>query len=175
MITYIDTGKTVSLRGLSIPKDPGNRHYAEFLELQARDEAQLVAPSASLDDRIASKSAAIQTAKCRIRDAGYDVNGVHFDSDHAARTAYLELAMEIAADPAYSTDWKASPGKWVTMNAALFAAVKTAGAEHMAAVFGWQAARDAELASIRAAVDAGTMTEANALAAVDAVSATYPI
>lgn len=173
MITYIDTGKSISLDGLSIPKDPSNRHYAEFLELQTRGEAQLVAPCAPLDDRIASKSAAIQTEKCRIRDAGFEVNGVHFDSDQAARTAYLELAMEIAADPAYSTEWKASPGSWVTMNATLFALVKAAGTDHMAAVFGWQATRDGELSAIRAAVAAGTMSEADAIAAVEAVSTAY--
>lgn len=127
----------------------------------------------TLAEVLADKSSAIQAAKCSARDAGFDVDGVHFDSDQSARTAYLELALEIVANPAYSTRWKASEGVWVIMNAALFAIVKAAGAAHMAAAFDWQATRDAELAAIKAAVAAGSMTDADGLVAVNAVSATY--
>jgi hypothetical protein len=122
---------------------------------------------------ITAKYEAIQTEKCRTRDAGFEVDGVHFDSDQAARMSYMEFAMEIAANPTYSKDWKASEGVWVTMDATLFAKVKAVGEAYMTAAFNWQKARDAELAAIKVAVAAGTMTEEAAKAAVAAVSATY--
>lgn len=122
---------------------------------------------------IEARTVAVQAGKCQARDAGFDVSGVHFDSDQAARTAYLELAMEIAANPAYSTDWKASTGVWVTMDATLFAQVKLAGTTHVQSCFAWQATRDAELAAIQAAVDAGTMSDAEAIAAIEAIATQF--
>lgn len=112
----------------------------------------------------ATVRAAVQAAKVAARDGGFEVSGVLFDSDLSARVAYAELAGKLAADADYSTTWKASEGVWVTMDAALYAQAAAAGEAHIAAVFAWQAARDAE---IDAAVDAG---DAEALAAV---STTY--
>jgi hypothetical protein len=123
---------------------------------------------------IAARREIVQAEKFRVRDAGFLVDGVLFDSDQGARLAYLEFAMELASDPSYSNPhWKASPGIWVTMNAELFASVRSAGEAHMTAAFDWQAARDAELAAIQAAVAAGTMTNDAALTAIEAVSTTY--
>jgi len=174
MQTYIDNGNgTISIDGMTIPKDGSNRHYQEFLQLQAGGEAELVAPIVSLNDAISAKKSAIQNEKCRVRDAGFEVDGVLYDSDQAARIAYLELADSLVADASYATPWKASAGVWVTMTASLFAKVKAAGEVHVAAAFAWQAARDAEVTTIQAAVTAGTMTEADALTAVAAVSAVY--
>ena len=102
-------------------------------------------PGPSLEQAKAAKLAALQGEKSRARDGGFTVGGVLFDSDEAARVAYLELAMKLQADPAFSTAWKASDGVWVTMNAELFSQVYAAGAAHIAACFAWQGAREAEV------------------------------
>lgn len=47
MLTYIDNNTSITLDGMSIPKDGGNRHYSEFLELLAAGEAELVQPTVS--------------------------------------------------------------------------------------------------------------------------------
>jgi hypothetical protein len=157
-----------------IPEDSGNRHYVEMLSQIESGEAELVEPDApTLTELLAAKASAIQTEKCRIRDKGFEVEGVHFDSDQAARMSYLEFAMEIAANPTYSKDWKASEGVWVTMDATLFAKVKAVGEAVFTVAFNWQKARDAELAAIKSDVAAGTMTEDQARTAIAAVSTQY--
>ena len=93
----------------------------------------------------ASKLQAVQAEKVRVRDGGFLVAGVLFDSDISARTSYQELALRLSQNPAFETQWKASAGQWVTMNAALYAQVMTAGEAHMAAVFAWQAAKEVEI------------------------------
>ncbi|UJX40393.1 hypothetical protein K9F62_17070 [Desulfovibrio sp. JY] len=135
-------------------------------------QLEIVTPP-TLTEAISAKLAAVQAEKCRVRDGCFLVDGVLFDSDQAARTSYLELENELSADAAYTTPWKASAGFWVTMDATLYASVKASGRTHVAACFAWQAARDAELAAIQAAVVAGTMTDADAITAVDAISASY--
>ena len=128
----------------------------------------------ALDTMMAAKTAAIQVAKCAARDAGFKVDGVLFDSDQAARLAYMEFALALTQDASNTqTSWKASEGVWVTMNAALFVKVKAAGETALAAAFAWQKARDAEVVAIKSAVAAGTMTEADARTALAAVSTTY--
>ena len=102
---------------------------------------------ATIEEAKAAKLAAIQAEKTKARDGGFMVNGTLFDSDEAARVAYLELAMKLQADPEFSTAWKASDGAWVTMNAELFSQVYAAGANHIAACFAWQGAREAEVAA----------------------------
>jgi len=144
--------------------------------IQAGEDGRPVAVTVlpALDAMIAAKTAAIQTAKCAARDAGFKVDGVLFDSDQAARLAYMEFALSVAQDASYTqAAWKASEGVWVSMDATLFATVKTAGEAAIAAAFAWQQARDAEVAAIKTAVAAGTMTEADARTALAAVSTTY--
>jgi hypothetical protein len=87
----------------------------------------------------------VQIEKNKARDAGFLVNGVLFDSDSDARVAYLELATKLQADPEFTTNWKASDGVWVTMNASLFADVYSAGAAHIANCFIWQANKENEI------------------------------
>lgn len=119
-------------------------------------ELQAAAPN-PLDLARTEKLAAIQTEKVMARDGGFTVGGVFFDSDLSARVAYQELAGKLAADPSYSTQWKASEGVWVTMDAVLFAQVAAAGEAHISAVFTWQAAREQEVANAVAAEDADAL------------------
>jgi hypothetical protein len=171
MLQYIDDGDCLTLDGMSIPKDPGNRHYDEALAAVEAGEAEILpAPGPTLNTVAAAKLAAIQAEKCWVRDGGFVVDGVLFDSDQSARISYTELALKLSADPTFTTPWKASAGAWVTMDAPKYVEVSTLGGAHIQAVFAWQAARDAEVLAILAAVAAGTMTEAEARTALEAVS-----
>lgn len=117
-------------------------------EEQAAYEAQQAAWAAGALDRAkAAKSAAVQAEKVRARDAGFIANGVLWDSDQSARVSYSEIALKLLATPTFATPWKASQGVWVTMDAATYAAVSSAGETHVQNVFAWQAARDAEIAA----------------------------
>lgn len=105
-------------------------------------------PGPSLPDAKAAKSAAVQTEKVRVRDGGFLVGGVLFDSDASANVAYLNYFTRVSMDPAYTVaNWKASAGVWVTMTAALFAQVSAGFGANSEAAFNWQAARDAEIAA----------------------------
>ena len=118
----------------------------------------------SLADLAAEKMAAIQAEKNRARDGGFVHDGVRYDSDAEARLAYLELATKLAQDPTYTTPWKASAGRWVTMNAALFAALIPVYRAHVQACFAWQAEREQEVAAAMALEDEGEIR--SALAAI---------
>lgn len=120
-------------------------------------------PIISLAQAKTAKLEAIQLEKARVRDSGFMVSGTLFDSDAAARVAYLELAMKLQVEPEFSTVWKASDGVWVTMDAVMFGQVYAAGAAHIAACFAWQEAREAEVAA------------AQTVAAVNAVSSVCPV
>lgn len=119
----------------------------------------------SLEDILAAKMEAINEGKNQALDAGFlftaregeEARDVLFDSDAKARLAYLELALKLGQDQAYSTPWKASRGQWVTMDAALFAALQPAYEAHIQACFAWQAAREQELAQAYAAGDRAAM------------------
>jgi hypothetical protein len=83
--------------------------------------------------------AKIRAEKIRVRDGGVMVGVVLFDTDSRARIAYAELALRLAANPAYVVDdWKASEGVWVRMDGEMFGALMAAGEAHIAAVFTWQ-------------------------------------
>ena len=132
--------------------DAGNGRY--------RQEFALV-PRPLTEWMVAEKLERINEGKNAALDSGFTHDGVLFDSDSKARLAYLELSLKLGQDPAYSTPWKASTGVWVTMDAALFAALQPAYEAHIQSCFAWQAAREQEVA---AAVAAG---DVEALAAVE--------
>ncbi len=124
--------------------------------------ATFAEPEPTLAELKAAKLVAIQAEKKRVRDAGFMVEGVLFDSDLPARTAYLELASELEADSTYTAQWKANPTDWVTMDATLFAKVRDAGKAHIAAVFAWQAARSAEVEAATTAAEVGAVSSSYA-------------
>ena len=121
----------------------------------------------SFAELVAAKLGRINEAKNVALDGGFMHGVTLFDSDAKARLAYLELALKLGQDATYSTLWKASTGQWVTMDAALFAALQPAYEAHIQSCFGWQAAREAEVA---AAVALAETDEAVAWVALDAVS-----
>lgn len=109
------------------------------------DGVWVLLDTAILDELKAAKLQAVQAEKVRARDAGFFVADTLFDSDISARTSYTELGLRLSHNPSFTTQWKASAGQWVTMDAALYAQVMTAGEAHITAVFAWQAAKEVEI------------------------------
>ena len=99
----------------------------------------------------AAKLQAVQAEKVRARDAGFLVADTLFDSDISARTSYTELGLRLSQNPSFTTQWKASSGQWVVMDAALYAQVVIAGEAHITAVFAWQAEKEQEIADCETA------------------------
>ena len=93
----------------------------------------------------AAKLEKVQAEKVRVRDGGFMVADTLFDSDISARTSYTELGLRLSQNPSFTTQWKASSGQWVLMDAALYSQVVIAGEAHIAAVFAWQAAKEMEI------------------------------
>lgn len=151
-----------------IPMAAGNRDYAEYLEWLSAGNAPEphMTPEAEFAALVQEKANVIQAEKKRGVDGGVMVDGVLFDSDQAARMAFIELGQRLAVNPAYSTRWKASMGVWVTMDAAMFAAVNAAGEVHVAQRFAWQEARDAEIAAAVALAETDLYAAKTALEAV---------
>ena len=102
--------------------------------------------SKKMDELKADKLEKVQAEKVRARDSGFLVADTLFDSDISARTSYTELGLRLSQNPSFTTQWKASPGQWVLMDAALYAQVVIAGEAHITAVFAWQAAKEMEIA-----------------------------
>ena len=95
-----------------------------------------------------AKIADIQAEKKRIRDGGVMVEvageSVLFDTDATARIGYAEYALQLQSDPGMTVAaWKASPGQWVEMTAALYNQVILAGRALMIAAFAWQMQQEA--------------------------------
>lgn len=116
---------------------------------------------ATLEQAKAIKLEEIQREKCRVRDAGFEVNGIHFDSDTAARLSYIELSMRIAADNEFTTQWKASGNTWVTMTYALYSQIAAAGENLLSSVFAWQSSKQSDVEA------------ASSIEEVRAISASY--
>jgi hypothetical protein len=109
-------------------------------------ERVYVVEDIAIDSLKADKLTAVQAEKVRARDAGFMVADTLFDSDISARTSYTELGLRLSQNPSFETQWKASSGQWVLMDAALYSQVVIAGEAHITAVFAWQAAKEQEIA-----------------------------
>ncbi len=95
---------------------------------------------------------AIQKEKCRVRDSGVAVDGIVFDTDNAARIAYLEFLGMSQMNPGYTEpNWKASENIFVSMTQELFFKVVLARQTNERNAFEWQKARVIE---VEAAVEA---------------------
>jgi hypothetical protein len=120
----------------------GAWEYADVVEQPVDPEYE-----PTLGEAKAAKLTAINDGKNLALDGGFYHDGVLFDSDTKARLAYLELSLKLSQDATYTTAWKASTGVWVTMDATLFMALQPAYEAHIQACFGWQAAREMEVAA----------------------------
>jgi len=97
--------------------------------------------------------ASIQAEKKRVKDGGFPLDGVLFDSDDAANIAYLQLQVKLSSTPDYTIRWKASAGVWITMDATLFTSVAAGLEAHYSACFAWQEAKEIEIASCTTAAE----------------------
>ncbi len=111
-------------------------------------------PEEGLDTLRAELKRQADLEKSRVRDAGFLVDGVLFDSDLSARIAYAELGSELLEDPTYTTGWKASDGVWVSMNLALYAQIRAAGKTHTQICFGWFALKEAQIDAAQTVAEA---------------------
>ena len=134
----------------------------EWMFEDKQPEEQPVDPGyePSLEEVKAAKLTRINDAKNVALDGGFWHDGVLFDSDYKARLAYLEAATQFQLDPEFSTQWKASTGQWVTMDAALFSALIPVYRAHVQACFAWQGAREQEVAAALALEDEGEIRAA---------------
>ena len=94
MQTYIDNGDgTISIDGMTIPKDGGNRHYQEYLKLQAAGEVTLVEPMVDV--------AMLKSAACSRIDAKAETlrQGVLTPGSGQAAEYYLTYAEAVSYLP----------------------------------------------------------------------------
>ena len=113
-----------------------------------------------LTDAKVKKLNNINESKNTALDGGFLHKGVLFDSDIKARAAYLELAYKFGQDSTYVKEgWKASTGVWVTMDAALFAALQPDYEAHIDGCFVWQHAREAEVAAAQTVAEVEAVSE----------------
>lgn len=136
-------------RGTKYYLPDGSEHEITEVEGQLPDGASLTKPEPeppTVEELTAQKHKAAQAEKVRAVNAGCVVDGVLFDSDQAAKIAYLGLERKFRDNPSYVKEgWKASLGVWVDMNAALFLQVVNAVEQHESDCFAWQKAKDDEI------------------------------
>jgi len=101
------------------------------------------------------KLAAIQAEKIRVRDGGVLVEGILFDTDESAMSAYTKTMVFLFSQShdASIQKWKASEGVWVTMTLSLMTSIVPVAAANETSAFAWQAAREIEVAEALAAND----------------------
>ncbi len=71
MKTYIEYGSSILFEHLNVPKDPANRHYAQFLQELEKGEAELIpyVPPAPTWEQIRAKRDAL------LKDSDWSVAG----------------------------------------------------------------------------------------------------
>lgn len=90
----------------------------------------------------------LKREKTTSKDSGILVDGVKFDTDIEARIAYIEFMIKLMQNPSYTvTNWKASEGVWVTMDATLFGKLTTAWEGHLTSLFSFIKAKEIEIKS----------------------------
>lgn len=134
--------------------------YLEGIELAASQEIDETDISVLANRKLE----AIQKEKCRVRDSGVavPVNGtaILFDTDNAARIAYLEFLGMSQLNPGYTEpNWKASANTFVTMTPELFFMVIAARQSNERNAFEWQKARVEEIEAALAINDKTALLE----------------
>lgn len=103
---------------------------------------------AFLNDEKISACEQVQAEKSRIKNGGFEVDDILFDSDDSAQIALTQFMMKISVDATYTVPkWKASAGQWVVMDALLFSQVSAAWETHCTNCFDWQEAKEEEISA----------------------------
>lgn len=113
---------------------------------------------AAVDAAKARLKVVVQNEKCHMRDRGVEFEGMTWDTDGAARIAYVEMAAKLQSDPDYTTIWRASPGSWASMDAVTFARFQAVYEAHVQTCFAWQAEREAEIDACTSIDELATVT-----------------
>lgn len=181
---YTDSGNidmTVHFSGMAAPilftasahdiEPHGRELYTRAMNGEFGPVAPYVAPTVPVSEIAAQKIAAIRAARHAVEYGGMVHDGVMYDSDATARAKYSEASRVFDLMPELQIEgWKASDGPdgmgvYVTMTRDLLDALTLAGAQHDAACFAWERARQAEVAEAMALED-----EVEARAALAAVA-----
>ncbi|WP_321337898.1 DUF4376 domain-containing protein [Breoghania sp.] len=109
-------------------------------------KSMVAEPSATTDELIAG----LASIRFEAETGGVTVSGMEIMTDRESQAKILAVRVKAAADPDFSTTWKALNG-WFALNAATIVALSDAVLAHVAACF------QAEEA-VAAAIDAGEVT-----------------
>lgn len=121
--------------GASIPDDPGNRDYIEYLAWIAQGNTPLPADVPSLAGRQTATWEKIKAERDRrVQSGGYQVGGHWFNSDTFSRTQQLGLVIMGANLPA-GIQWKTLDNGFVTMTPTLASQIFQAAAASDMALF----------------------------------------
>jgi len=141
--------KLLQDKGMPIIED-GYFKYDRFIsngdaDVRSLDVISNTFAPMSLDKVKSIKLSDADTKKKQLLNAGFEVNGILFDSDINAEIRYTQLALQFSSDPTYSTPWKAANNEWVTMDAILIGQVQAAFKAHLDSVYGWLAGKQQEI------------------------------
>lgn len=105
-------------------------------------------PTEKLENAKKTKESAIRQEKIVAKSKGIVVDGILFDTDDAARLSYIEFMLKQMINPSYTvSEWKASEGVWVTMDAILFGKLMTAWEARLTSLFSFVKTKENELKS----------------------------
>ena len=111
-------------------------------------------PEEKMEKALKETEQTLSQEKKAIKTQGLLVNGILFDTDDAARIAYIELFLKFMTSPEYVVnDWKASEGQWVVMDYALFGQIMNAWEQQLSSLFTFIKQKETELKSKTSADD----------------------
>lgn len=160
IIVEEDTGAVVTVVDVDGDYDPGPGLLA--LEGSAGvcagwtwDGEQFVAPVVPLPDPAEVKAQLLAYAankRWQVETGGIEVGGETIRTDPTSQSRITGAYTLTLADPTLtSIDWEATPGNWVTVDAASMKAIGIAVGRHVQACF-------STLRSVQAEIEAGTCT-----------------
>lgn len=103
MLHYIDNGDTLTLDGMTIPKEGGNRHYLEALEAVANGEAEIVLPKGKTLSK--EMSIKIQEIKDKAESFLSPFASEYGTLEMISWSTQLDEARKFLNDPNSSTPW----------------------------------------------------------------------
>jgi hypothetical protein len=122
-----------------------SEYYAKCIEVKKRFP-KVETEIQDLDKLKTLKKNIVNAARVKKVSSGFDVEGVWFAFDNAARIAYLELFLALSVDNTMTQRWRADT-EWVNMNYTLFQKLIIAGRVHLSTHFNWQESKETEIDS----------------------------
>lgn len=100
----------------------------------------------TIQDIANQKLAEIQAEKCRVRDGGMIVDGILWDTDTSAISAYMQFMFKLQLNNAASVpNWKASTGVWTVMDGTVLTSLMAEWETLQTSAFNWQKEKEEEV------------------------------